>query len=87
MERRHLESQVLRLSSIGWLKGSGFWQAAAKITPPRVRPLIRRALIRRPGTTRMDTSDRRYLLDFYRGDTLKLASLLDRSLDGWLRQD
>jgi hypothetical protein len=87
MDRRHLESQVPRLSSIGWLKGSGFWQAAANMTPPRVRALIQRALIRRPGTTRMDPGDRHYLLDFYRGDILKLTSLLNRSLDGWLRRD
>jgi hypothetical protein len=87
MDRRHLEAQVPRLSSIGWLKRSGFWQDAARVTPSVLRPLIRRALIRRPGTTRMDPADRHHLLDFYREDIRKLASLLDRNLDGWLRQD
>lgn len=85
MNRRHLEAQVPRLSAIGWLKRSGFWQAAAKVTPPGLRPLMRRALIRRPGTTRMDPADRHYLVDFYRDDIRKLASLLGRNLDGWLR--
>ncbi len=85
LERRHLEAQVPRLSSIGWLKHSGFWQTAARATPPRFRPLIRRTLIRKPGTTRMDPADRNYLLDFYREDILKLAALLGRNLDGWLQ--
>jgi hypothetical protein len=34
---------------------------------------------------RMDPADRHYLLDFYRQDIGKLASLLDRNLDHWLR--
>jgi hypothetical protein len=86
MDRRHLEAQAPRLRSIGWLKRSGFWQAAARVTPSRLRPLIRRALIRRPGTTRMEPADREYLVEFYREDIGKLAKLLGRNLDGWLRQ-
>jgi hypothetical protein len=87
MDRRHLEAQVPRLSSMGWLMRSGFGRAAARVTPSGLRPLMRRALIRRPGTTRMDPADRRYLLDFYRQDIRKLASLLGRNLDHWMQQD
>jgi hypothetical protein len=87
MAHRHLEAQVPRMAAIGWLKRSGFWQAAARVTPRSLRPLIRRRLIRRPGATRMDPVDRHYLLDFYREDIRKLASLLGRNLDGWLRKD
>ncbi len=87
MTRRHMEAQVPRIAAIGWLKRAGFWQAAAKATPAKLRPLIRRSLIRKPGTTQMDPADRRYLLDFYREDIRKLAGLLGRNLDGWLRQD
>jgi hypothetical protein len=72
---------------VGWLKRSGLWQAAARVTPPGFRPLVRRVLIRKPGTTRMDPADRRYLREFYHDDVRKLASLLNRNLDGWLRQD
>jgi hypothetical protein len=36
---------------------------------------------------RMDPADRHYLLNFYREDIRKLASLLNRNLDVWLRQD
>ena len=85
MDRRHLESQVPRLNSVGWLKRSGFWQSAAPMVPSSVRPLARRMLIRRPGTDRMDAADRSYLVDFYREDICKLAGLLGRDLTCWLR--
>jgi hypothetical protein len=87
MDRRYLEAQVPRWAAIGWLKRSGFWQAAARVTPAGLRPLLRRALIRRPGTTRLDPADRHFLVDFYREDIRKLARLLGRNLDGWLQTD
>jgi hypothetical protein len=61
------------------------WEAAARMTPASLRPLIRHRLIRRPGATRMDPADRHYLVDFYKEDIRKLAILLDRNLEGWLR--
>jgi len=87
MSHQHLQAQVPRSPMIGWLKRSGCWQAAASLTPPSVRPLIRRAFIRRPGAIPMDPSDRHQLLDFYREDIHKLASLLGRNLDAWLQED
>ena len=84
MTRQHMEAQVPRIPAVGWLKGAGLWQAAARATPASLRPLIRRTLIRRPGVTQMDPADRRYLVEFYREDIRKLASILDRDLDGWL---
>jgi hypothetical protein len=33
----------------------------------------------------MDPTDRQYLIDFYRKDIGKLASLVDRDLAGWLQ--
>jgi hypothetical protein len=84
MQSRRMQAQVPILSSLGRMKRWGFWQAAAKATPARLRPLFRRALIRRPGATRMDPADRRYLVDFYREDIGKLSSLLDRNLDCWM---
>jgi hypothetical protein len=85
--RQHMEAQVPSIAAVGWLKRAGVWRAAARMTPANLRPLIRRRLIRRPGTTRMDPADRRYLVDFYREDIRKLASLLGRNLDRWLRHD
>jgi hypothetical protein len=87
MAHEHLKAQVPRMAVISWLKQSGFWQAAATVTPASLRPLIRRRLIRKPEATRMDPADRHYLLDFYREDVRKLATLVGRDLDGWLRQD
>lgn len=85
MTRRHLEAQVPRLAPIGWLQRSGFWGAVARITPPGVRPMIRRTLVRQPDAARMDPADRQFLVDYYRGDIGKLAGQLGRNLDGWLR--
>jgi len=85
MAHRHLEAQVPRLAGVSWLKRSGLWEAMAKRTPKSLRPLIRRGLVQKPGATRMDRADRQYLVDFYREDILKLAGLLGRNLDGWLR--
>lgn len=84
MSRRYLQAQVPRSPVIGWLRRSQWWHAAVELTPPGLRTFIRPALIRKPGTTHMDPSDRRYLLGFYRDDIQKLASLLGRNLDGWL---
>jgi hypothetical protein len=85
MVHQHLQAQVPRMAVIGWLKQSGFWEAAARVTPTSLRPLIRYGLIRRPGATRMDPADRHYLVDFYREDIRKLANLVGRNLDSWLR--
>jgi hypothetical protein len=51
-----------------------------------LRPLIRRAVIRKPGTTRMNPADRQLLIDYYRQDIRKLADLLNCDLDRWLQQ-
>jgi len=83
--QRHLQAQVPRLSAIGWLKHAGWWQSVAKITPARLRPILRRSLIRTPGTTRMEPADRRYLIDYYRDEIVRLAQMLDRDLRAWLR--
>ncbi len=83
MSHRHLESQVPRMNWIGKLKGAGLWEKAARLTPKPVRPWIRRALVRKPGTTRMDPGDRRFLVDYYRDDIRKLESLIGRDLPTW----
>jgi hypothetical protein len=85
MSRRYLESHVPRTAAVGWLKGCGVWQAAAKMTPSGLRPLVRRALTVRPGASRMEPADRKYLVDFYREDITRLAGLLDRDLSHWLQ--
>ena len=80
---RHLQTQVPRLRVLGLLRRWGMWEAAAKLTPARLRPVIRRALTRRPASTPMDSADRAYLRDYYRDDTRRLESMLDRDLSAW----
>jgi len=82
---RYLEAQVPRLRAFGWLKRTGVWEAVANATPRHLRPAIRRALIRKPGTTSIDPADRRYLLDFYRADIQTLSGIIDHNFDSWLR--
>lgn len=85
LTHRYWEAQVPRLGVVSRLKRSGLWQIAAKVTPKSLRPLIRRSLIRKPGSIRMDPADRRYLIDFYREDILKLEKLLSHNFEAWLR--
>ena len=82
MEKRHLEAQVPRTGAVGRLRSSGLWEAAARITPSAIRPLIRRGLMRKPG--KPTPSDRQLLLDYYREDINNLATLLNRDLGSWL---
>lgn len=82
---RYLEAQVPRLPAIGRLKTLGLWQAAASVTPSKLRPAIRRALTHKQGTIHIDPADRRFLIDFYGEDIARLATLLNRNLDGWLK--
>ncbi len=83
--RRHLEAEIPRTAVVAWLRRSGAWRTAADVTPVRMRPRIRQALVTKPKDTRMDPADRRYLVDYYREDIRKLAGILGRELDAWLR--
>jgi hypothetical protein len=84
MNRKHLEAQIPRMAAVGWLRRAGIWQDCARMTPAGLRPLLRRALTRKPGTTHMDPADRQYLRVFYREDVGKLATLVGRDLDAWM---
>jgi len=81
---RYMQAQVSRSRAVAWLKRAGVWEAAAKLTPRNLRPTVRRVLTHKPGTISVSPTDRRYLLDFYREDILKLSALLGRDLDPWL---
>jgi len=51
--------------------------------PDAVRPAMRRLFFRRENL-KMDSKDRRYLIDYYRDDVMKLSSLVNRDLSAWL---
>jgi hypothetical protein len=82
MTRRHMTPSV---PALGWLKNPRWRQAAAKVLPARLRPIVRRTLTRKPETLRMDPADRQYLIDFYREEIEKLADLVGRDLGKWLQ--
>jgi hypothetical protein len=56
-----------------------------QLIPSWTRPVIRKLLFQRGRTLTMDLADRKYLIDYYREDITKLASLLNRDLSAWLR--
>jgi hypothetical protein len=85
--RRYNEAEPPRFSVVGAMKWSGVWERAARVVPSRVRPVIRKALTRRPGTVRMEPRDRAMLVDFYREDIRNLEGIVGRSLEAWLRVD
>jgi hypothetical protein len=87
MNRRHLESGVPRGAAIGRLRRMGHWGIVARWTPPKLRPLARRGLLRKPGAVRIEPAERKYLIDFYRSDIRKLEGLVDRDLAAWLRSE
>jgi hypothetical protein len=83
--RRYNEAEAPRFAGMGWMKRSGVWARAARLVPPKVRPVVRKALTRRPGTARMEARDRAVLVDFYTEDIRKLEGIVGRSLEAWLR--
>jgi hypothetical protein len=83
MNKHHLEAQVPRVGGLGWLRNSGFWRVAARMTPAGLRPLIRSGLMRKPRKISMDPADRDHLAGYYREDVERLASVLGRDLSGW----
>ena len=82
---KSLERKVPRFAAINcaakrfhithWLK---------EVIPSRLRPPISKLLFRKDRALTMDAKDRRYLIDYYREDVTKLASLLNRDLSTWL---
>ena len=55
-----------------------------ELIPSWTRPAIRKLLFRSGRALAMDARERRYLIDYYREDITKLASLLNRDLSAWL---
>ena len=84
--QRALERRAPRLiPMVYWLKKYDLWEPARRVIPAALRPGIRSAVFRRRASLVMDTKDREYLIGYYRDDVRKLASLLNRDLEAWLR--
>ena len=84
---KHLEPHMPRSIAMGYaLKKSGVWQRAKTLTPQALRPFARRLVFRDRKALRMDRTDRRYLVDYYREDIQSLSQLLNRDLSGWMAE-
>ncbi len=66
------------------LKKYEMWQPLKALVPTKVRPHIS-ALAFCSNALAMSPADREYLVDYYRNDIEKLATLLNRDLSAWLR--
>jgi hypothetical protein len=86
--QRHLELSVPRLAGVSHtLRKLGVWQAVKRMTPSQLLPRAKRLAFRPRRSLVMTPEDRRYLVDYYTDDILKLATLLNRDLSAWLQHD
>jgi hypothetical protein len=82
---RHMQATVPRSFGLrNSLRGIGVWDVARRILPRSARGRIKKAVYRSRPSMKMSKDDRAWLIDYYRDDVGKLASLLDRDLSGWL---
>jgi sulfotransferase family protein len=85
LTRRELEMPVPRFAAVSnMLVRGGIWKSARSLVPKPLRRRLRRVVFRDRRSLRLDPADRAFLVDYYRHDILKLSSLLDRDLSGWL---
>jgi hypothetical protein len=83
-ERYHVPHVPRSLRFGYFLKKHKVWQRAAGMKPSRFRSFVKKFVVRK-STPAVSPSDREFLLDYYRADMQKLATLLDRDLAAWLR--
>jgi hypothetical protein len=85
--RKRLERRAPRLVALScFLKRHEIWYPLRSLVPPRLRPALSKLAFRRGNPLAMEPADRQYLIDYYREDIQRLASLLDRDLSAWLRR-
>jgi Sulfotransferase family len=68
-----------------FLKQSKLWYPLRRLVPSALRSRLKTLAFRQSKSIAMDAADRRYLIDYYRDDIGKLASLLNRDLSAWVR--
>jgi hypothetical protein len=61
------------------------WQRAAKLTPPAIRPLLKRIAEKPRAAVAVSHQDREFLQRYYRDEIRKLEALLGRDLGAWLQ--
>ena len=84
--KRHMEAFVPRSYTLKRLaKSSSIWNRLWTRTPPPIRSIIRKVAFRPRTAFVMEGQDRALLIDYYRDDVERLASLVGRDLSAWLR--
>jgi Sulfotransferase family len=84
--RKTLERRAPRMVAVNYLlKKSSIWPSVKGFLPPAIRARLGSMAFRTDPPVAMDPNDRKYLIDYYRDDILKLASLLGHDLSRWLR--
>ena len=84
--RKELERRAPRLVTPHYfLKKLGIWYPLKACIPHWLRSGLARLAFRNAHSLTLDPKDRQYLIDYYREDVQKLASLLKRDLSAWLR--
>ena len=83
--RKRLQRRAPRFASVNYaLKQFGITHHLREFAPSWLRSTVRTVFFGNSRNLKMSSEDRRYLINYYREDILKLASLLNRDLSGWL---
>jgi hypothetical protein len=67
------------------MKKLGLWSALRAAVPQRLRTPLQSLLLRSRDTLHVDPEDRAFLVDYYRADVERLATLLNRDFSNWLK--
>lgn len=85
VSRRHNEGILPRVPFAHRLVHmTGFSEFASKVIPRRVRTTFRRAVFHTGAHPELTSEDRAILVDYFRGDIERLATLVERDLSHWL---
>jgi hypothetical protein len=84
--RRHLQMAVPKMASVTqMLRRGGVWDGVRRCIPQGMRPMLKKAVYRQRGAVGMNSDDRRFLVNYYRDDVMKLERVIERDLSRWLQ--
>jgi hypothetical protein len=82
---KRLQRRAPRFAAMNYaLKQFGITHQLREFAPSWLRSTARRLLFRNGSAVKMNSTDRQYLIDYYREDIKNLSSLLNRDLTTWL---
>lgn len=69
------------------MRTAGLWDVANRVTPAKVRPLLRRFFFQARSQPPLSATDRGILVEYFREDVNRLSYLLQRDLSHWMQLD